>query len=210
MKATLDISLKRDAAPLAQTFARKLRLALSRRKNRLLIFGLRGTFAIKSVKGKQAASLTFSAGRIDLCDGVSDQARVTIETDFDKPDTQPNIIGFFRHPLAAWRFARLIRLPLPDWTESAENFWTLARGSENLPDQLIITNQDENRSLSFGEGTETAEILGSSRRLEALLIGQTTLADDVSRGKMRFRGSMQHMAGISNVCQQLLLGDLDG
>lgn len=207
--AAFEVNIDGEATPMVRVLASTLRLALQREDTHKLLSGLNGSFTVKSMKGAQAATYTFAGDQVTLRAGTSSKARVTIEADLDDDTVKPKITGLFRHPVSAMRFGQLLSLPLPSWTDSAKRFWAVTHHLPNMPEKLIITAKDESRNLTFGEGTQTAEIVGNARQLEPLLAGHAILADSLVTNKLQFRGSLEHFTGISNACQKILTGDLD-
>ncbi len=206
----LEVTIEPEATPLVRVLAKTLTLGLQRSETQALLASLRGVYTVKSIKGPQAATYTITHEEITLTAGRARNAKVTIETDFDDPSVKPKISGLFRHPLAALRFGKLLSLPLPNWADTAKRFYAAVQHLPDLPETLTVTNIDESRSLSFGEGGSSAEIIGTSAALESLLAGQDILVSMVMRGKLQFRGSLAHLSGLSNAGQKLLMGELDG
>ncbi len=210
MTQSYEVSIQSEATPMVRVLASTLRLALHREETQKLLSGLNGSFTVKSIKGSQAATYTFEGNQVSLTSGPSANAKVMIEVDLDDHHVKPKITGLLRYPLAAYRFGQLLCLPLPNWADSAKRFWAATCDLPNMPEKLIITNTDEDRSLTFGEGIDTVEIIGRTRRLEPLLAGQGILAEEVMTGKLQYRGSLEHLTGMSNACQKLLMGELEG
>lgn len=204
------VNIDREATPLVRVLASTLRLALQRLETHKVLSRLDGTFTVKSMKGTQAATYTFEKDRVTIKAGTSRKAKVIIEADLDDTSIKPNITGLYRHPFASIYFGKLLSLSLPSWADNAKRFWTVTLGLPNMPEKLIITATDESRSLSFGEGVNSAEIIGKASQLGPLLAGQSILVDDVMRGKLQFRGSLKYLTGISHAGQKFLVGDLDG
>ena len=79
-----------------------------------------------------------------------------------------------------------------------------------MPGQLIVTCTDEGRSLSFGDGSSSFEILGTTHQLETLLVGQSLLVVEAMGSNVRIKGTLEHLTGLSHAGQKLMLGELDG
>jgi len=205
-----EVTTDKEATPMVRVLASTLRLALQRPETQKLLSGLDGSFTVKSINGAQAATYTFDGNQVSLKAGKSKAAKVMIEADLDDPSAKPKITGLLRHPIAAMRFGELLSLPLPNWADSAKRFWAATYDLPNMPEKLIITNKDEDRSLTFGEGIETVELIGTTNILEPLFAGHSILSLDVMTGKLQYRGSLEHLTGMSNACQKLLMGELDG
>ncbi len=205
-----EVNIDREATPLVRVLASTLRLALQRQETHKILSKLDGSFTVKSMKGAQAATYAFEKDQVTIKAGTSRKAKVIIEADLDDDSVKPNITGLYRHPFAAMNFGKLLSLPLPSWADSAKRFWAVTFDLPNMPEKLIITATDESRNLTFGEGVNSAEIIGKASQLEPLLAGHSILVDEVIKGKLQFRGSLEYLTGISHAGQKLLVGDLDG
>ena len=192
--------------------AGRLRLTLGRPEGARLLRRLSGVFALKSARGPQAVSVICSPGEVRIEKGISRHAGVIVEADLGRPDARPTITGGRRRPLFARRVARLLSLPLPDWPESAERFWSFASSLRHIPPRLTITAADEDRSLSFGdhESEVGAQVIGPAEQLERLLAGQSILYREVAAGRLRYRGSGMHQAALSRANIKMMLGESGG
>lgn len=205
-----EVNVEAEATPLVRVLASTLRLALQRAETHKILAGLEGQFTIKDLNTPRAATYTIEGEDISIRAGTSRNAKIVIEADLDNSSAKPKIHGLFRHPLSAKRFGQLLELPLPNWADSAKRFWAATHDLPDMPEKLIVTNKLEKRNLTLGDGIETVEIIGNSKVLEPLLAGHGILADDVMRGRLQYRGSLKHLTGMSNACQRLLMGELDG
>ncbi|MDA0979040.1 MAG: hypothetical protein O3B72_10800, partial [Proteobacteria bacterium] len=192
-----------------RVFGNSLRLGLHRAPEDP-IQGLKAVFSIRSSKDHQAVTFRIDEEAVHLSPGVAPDAAIVITMDFDRPEDKPRISNLWRHPLLAWRIGKLLSLPLPNWADSAKRFWSASRDLPHMPARLIITCSDEQRSLSFGEGEPRVELIATAKVLEQLLVGNTLLVQELISGKVRIRGKLQHMAGLTQACQKLMLGEIHG
>ena len=184
-----------------RVFGNSLRLGLHRAPEDP-IQGLKAVFSIRSSKDHQAVTFRIDEEAVHLSPGVAPDAAIVITMDFDRPEDKPRISNLWRHPL--------LSLPLPNWADSAKRFWSASRDLPHMPARLIITCSDEQRSLSFGEGEPRVELIATAKVLEQLLVGNTLLVQELISGKVRIRGKLQHMAGLTQACQKLMLGEIHG
>jgi len=210
MSHKLELVIEDEAPPLVRVFANTLKLTLEQPKGHKIAAAAKGIFALQSTRGPQAVTIDIGVDEIRLTHGCSEQAQVVLQMDFNNPKLAPKIIGLFKHPLLAYRIGKLLSVPLPDWADSAKRFWAATHELSDMPDKLIITCTNEERSLSFGGGDSQVELYGSSDQLESMLVGNSLLVQDTIAGKIRFRGTLQHMAGLSQACQKLMLGEING
>ncbi len=210
MSNKLELVVEDEAPPLVRVFANTLKLTLEQPKGRKLAAAAKGIFSLQSTRGPQAVTIDIGVDEIKLTHGCSDRSQLVLQMDFNNPKLAPKVIGLFRHPLLAYRIGKLLSVPLPNWADSAKRFWAATHELSDMPDKLIITCTNEERSLSFGGGDSQVELYGSSNHLESMLVGNSLLVQDTIAGKIRFRGTLQHMAGLSQACQKLMLGEING
>jgi len=204
------IYFDREASPLARVFCNTLRLANQKPAGQAIIEDLVTCFSLKSSKGPQAITIDINSDSVRLSDGVSPQSSIVIEMDFDNPDARPKIGGAWKHPVLTYKIGQLLSVPLPNWADSAKRFWAATSHLPNMPTELVVTCTDERRSLSFGDGSSSFEILSTTNHLETLLIGQSLLVVEAMQGNVRIKGTLEHLTGISHAGQKLMLGELDG
>ncbi|MBT4159692.1 MAG: hypothetical protein HOC70_14055 [Gammaproteobacteria bacterium] len=207
---TVEVVTEEDAPPLVRVFANRFRLSLQRPQSQDLVSSLETVFSLKSTKNAQAVTITVSKGKLELTHGVAPNSDIVVSMDFDNPKASTHMSGQWRHPFAAYRVGKLLSLPLPNWADSAKRFWAMTCNEPNVPAKVTITCTDEDRSLSFGEGETATEIIGRSAVLEDVLAGNTLMLHLVIGGKLRYRGTMEHLAGLSQAGQKIMLGELHG
>ena len=210
MSTQKKIYFDREASPLARIFCNTIKLANQKSAGQAIIEGIATCFSLKSSKGPQAITIDINRDSVRLSDGVSPNSSIVIEMDFDNPAASPKITGAWKHPVLTYKIGQLLSLPLPNWADSAKRFWAATSDLPNMPGQLTVTCTDEGRSLSFGEGSTSFEILGTTDQLESLLVGQSLLVVEAMGGNVRIRGTLEHLAGLSHAGQKLMLGELDG
>ena len=210
MSTKKKIYFDKEASPLARVFCNTIRLATQKPAGQAIIENMAACFSLKSSKGPRAITIDISRDSVRLSDGVSPQSSIVIEMNFDNPAEKPKIRGAWKHPCVTYKISQLLSLPLPNWADSAKRFWAATSDLPNMPGQLTVTCIDEDRSLSFGDGSTSFEILGTASQLETLLIGQSLLVAEAMGGNVRIRGSLEHLAGLSGAGQKLMLGELDG
>lgn len=212
MSSQPEVVLEADASPIVRIIANNLKLALHEERIVRLMRSMRGSFALASTKDPQAVTITITSDNIHLSTGVSPRTKVVVRIDFDKmadPRHKPKIEGMFRHPYFTYQIGKLLSVPLPDWNDSAKRFWAAANGLPDMPAGLKVTCSDEDRSLNLGEGDDS-EIVADAHRLAELFVGNSILANEVQRQRIRVKLSMRHLAGLSNAGIKLLLGESHG
>ncbi len=207
---SLEVVTEEDAPPLVRVFANRLRLSLQRPGSQDVIAGLETVFALKSSKNAQALTISVKKGILELTHGVAPMADIVVTMDFDNPRAPTQVSGLWRHPLVAYKVGKLISLPLPNWADSAKRFWAMICDEPGVPAKITFTCTDEDRSLSFGEGDPEVGIIGKSVVLEDVLAGNSLMIHLVAGGKLRYRGTMGHLASLSQAGQKIMLGELHG
>lgn len=210
MSTQKNIYFDREASPLARVFCNTIKLAAQKPAGRAIIDEITTCFSLKSSKGPQAISIDINHDSVRLSDGVSIQSAIVIEMDFDNPAARPKISGAWKHPVLTYKIGQLLSVPLPNWADSAKRFWAATHHLPNVPGELVVTCTDEGRSLNFGDGSSSFEILGSSSQLESLLVGQSMLVVEAMARNVRIKGTLEHLTGLSHAGQKLMLGELDG
>jgi len=206
----IKITTEDDAPPIVRVFANRLRLSQQRPGSMKVMAGIRARFTLKSARNAQAVTIDVDDGKIHLSHGTSSKSQITITMDFDRPNAGKQVDGLWRHPFLAQRIGKLLALPLPNWAESAERFWAMIEDQPGIPPRIVITCTEEGRSLVFGEGESAVEIHGSASVLEDVLAGNSLIALQVMKGKLRFRGSLKDLAQLSAAGQKIMLGELHG
>lgn len=207
---TLSVRVEEDAPLLTRVFANRMRLCLQRPGSLETIRGLTATFALKSTTNAQAVTIKIEGDQIALAHGVDADCQIVIHMDFDDPKSPESVEGFWRHPRLARRIGNLMRLPLPNWVDSAKRFWAMTDGQPHMPAGITIVCTNENRSLNFGALEDTVEIIGRSASLEEVFAGTSLLLQAVTSGKVRYRGPIRYLAGLSGAGQKVMLGELHG
>lgn len=205
------VTVQNGAAPVVCVFANTLTLALQQAgstANASLLKGLNAVVSLKSCKDLQALTIRIYDQQLDLSTGVSPDAQLLVTMDFDEPDKTPEVIGAWRHPILALRISRLLSLPLPDWTITASRFWQLTWQEPFMPGRLVLTCSDTAQSLSFGDGTPRLEIIGNADSLSSLTAGNSVLAQEAMAGRLKIRGQLQHVAGVSGAGLKLMLREV--
>jgi hypothetical protein len=211
LNRSVSLHVEADAPPLVRVFYNTFKLTVQRSAGAQLVQKLDGcTFSLKSHKGPQALTVSVQQLDMTLTQGVSDKAQVILTLNFENPTDHPKVTGIVRHPILVFHINKLLSLPLPNWADSAKRFWSSTWDLKDMPSKLIINNTDENRSLELGEGPDQVEIIANAHQLESLLIGGSLLTSEVMAGKIKYRGSLCHLAALTNAGQKVLMGEVDG
>lgn len=198
------------APPLVMVFASIMRAIAEKPDGRALISAATGVVALQSSRGPQAVTLKITADSVLLEPGVDAKAAVVITMDFDQPQKRPKIRGLLRHPLLVYRVSKLLAYPSPDWQQAAPAFWALTQTLPDMPAAIQITCTDMHTSMLLGDAKPDVELFGKADALSSIMTGQAILVAEVMSGKINYRGSMQHLAGVSQACQKMMLGELHG
>ena len=78
-----------------------------------------------------------------------------------------------------------------------------------MPRAIKFISTDEGRDLTVGPGEPEFEISGTASNLSSLLSGSSVLVGDLLGGKLRIKGSLEHMTILSEVTLNLMLGGYD-
>lgn len=209
-----------EASPFVRVIASLLGFALRDDGLAAKAARAKGTLVLRSPAGNPTATLVFSPETITLSNGNTGGADIVVTADFERPESSPTIDGVFAHPIFGYLVLPLLNVKLPHWRQSAGTFWQLAEGQPAMPKQLTITCTDDNQSVSYScsdtvedhgeyvDADDSAEILANRATLERLLVGHAILVSEAIAGRVKFRGNVKQMAGISQMCQKLLLGEL--
>lgn len=209
MNAVPHIVFNEDASPLARVLAKSLSHALLTPDGARLLKAIDVPFAIKSSKGAQAVTIDATNDSVEVKNGIGSDTSIIIALDLDNPAIKPDIEkGLIFHPLNLYRISQLLSLPAPEWQESARTFWSQASTAPDTPDGLKLTNLSDGSQLDLGDTSEenqVVEIHGKTEDLQSLLSGQSLFAADLMAGKLRYRGTLKHLATLSAVGQSMLL-----
>ena len=156
-------------------------------------------------------SITVTVGRqsFHLQTGVLPSARVAFQLDINRlgePGYRPTVgkRGLW-HPWLCRRISRLLAMPRPTWHRRAADFWAAGSGLPDMPRCLKVTCTDDQQSVTLGKGEPEAELIGQADELERVLAGRRVLFNEVMRGRLQIRASMQHLAGLSNAGLEFML-----
>lgn len=202
---TVQITTETDASPIIRVLANRLRHAFRDNDARP---GFDAVVELISAADARRISVQVAKDAIHLKSGASSNRHLAITVDFNTMNVS-NIEGHWRYPLIAMKVNKLLNQPDPHWADSAKHFWSLVSDEPGVPGSLVITCRDEDRSVTFGEGPGI-ELVGTAKHLNEALTGSSLIAMMVITGQLRFRGSMQDLADISQAGQKIMLGELHG
>jgi len=206
---TIEVMVEEDAPLLPRVLANRLRCCLQRPGSDAILTGLATTFSLKSTKNAHAVTIAVKDRTLELSHGVAKDSQLIIHLDFDNPAAGERVEGLWRHPLLAMKIGKLMSLPLPNWADSAKRYWQSVCNDPYVPESLRVTCTDEDRSLNLGSGEDTIEIHGTSAQLAEIFSGNALLLQEVMAGKVRFRGHLKYLAGLSGSGQKIMLGDVE-
>ena len=200
----MDVVLEADATPLVRIIATTVRASMRDAGVERKAERLRGVFALRSAKDKQAVTMRFSRGRVDLARGVAPDAQVVVTVDLDNmsgPDApKPKVSGAARHPLFALGVSKLLEPAARPWSAHARDFWTFASDRERMPERLTVVCIDDGAVLELGDTAaadadadlEHYAIHGSADALVSIFSGNSVFGQDLLDGKVYAVGSLEH------------------
>ena len=206
------ISCGRDAPPIVRLVAGALRRAAGRRSSAWIIRCMRGICVLESEKDSQHLSITFAKGAVHVKSGISKPAKLHITINWGKyaePDYKPQMKGAWLHPLFTLGLLRLLAPSASGWEEAAERFWAVASKVPFTPSKLEVNCPSQSRRLTFGEGETAVLVEGEATQLNRLFNGEVLLLDAMMNSKLKARGTLQHLSGLSGVGVSLLMGKAD-
>ncbi len=210
--AAIVVTLEHDPVPIVCIIGNYLRQQLRHAVPASAAAKIHGKVALQSTVDPQAVTLNFSGKKIALTRGVSPDAKLTIQLDFNRmsdPSMKPVVKGLFRHPMTALQVDRLMAAtPAPDWTESARLYWSLIADQPGVPAAIAFSSTDQNKSVIVGKGDPEIDIEGTSDNLSNFLTGNAVLVQAVMTKQLFMRGSFEHLSILSGISVDMLLGEL--
>ncbi len=213
MNNDVEVRLARHAPPIARVIANSLKTASARSHIASLVAGMNGVFCLKSEHDAQHVTVSIRDGVINVKGGLDKRAVPVIIVDWNKMSSEgyePRAEGVWRRPFFSLKVSKLMSEPPPNWADSAKRFWAVASKTAHTPERLVVTCPKEARSLTFGEGDSTVEIVGSATNLSDVFTGSAVLADSVATGKLQVHASLEHLAGLSDAGIDILCGEARG
>lgn len=210
MASGFNFNVEDDPVPIVLIFHTMLIRALANPKCARIAAAINGSFSLASTTDAQSITISINGNNIDLKHGISGDARIIIHVDFSKmsnPGYKPRVAGYLKHPFFAYRVGRLLSFPAADWTDSANKFWAATHCLPGMPQAIKFLSSDENRDLTVGQGEPEIEISGPAISLSNLLSGSSVLVNDLMTGKLRVKGSLEHVTILSDVTFNLMLGE---
>ncbi|MDA0788461.1 MAG: hypothetical protein O2780_03275 [Proteobacteria bacterium] len=201
------VEFEPDAPPSVRIAAQVLEHALGTPAGAALLKGQHGQVALTSPSTQQTITLNINANRIVISRGL-DRPDVSVSTDLADPGANPQVRSAWRRPGLARRIRQLLMLGDPDWQEAAHRFWQRVHGMPGHPAGLHITCTDNGESLDLGEAAEVI-LEGSARPLSHVMCGRSILMHALVRKMISARGSMAHLALLSDATIGFLLDDFD-
>lgn len=212
MASGFEFKLEDDPVPIVLIFHTLLARALSDPGHARIATSIKGSFSLASTTDPQAITISVKGRTISLKHGISDDAKIIIHLDFDKmsdQDYKPKVEGFRRHPFFAYKVGRLLTFPTSNWSDDAKIFWDITHSTSRMPRAIKFISTDESKDLILGHGEPEIEISGTASNLSSLLSGSSVLVSDLLGGKLRIKGSLEHMTILSEVTLNLMLGGYD-
>lgn len=212
MASGFEFKLEDDPVPIVLIFHTMLARALSDPGHARIATSIKGSFSLASTMDPQAITIGIDGGTISLKHGISGDAKIIIRLDFNKmsdPDYKPKVEGFRKHPFFAYKVGRLLTFPTSNWSDDAKIFWDITHSISRMPRAIKFISTDESRDLTLGHGEPEVEISGTASNLSNLLSGSSVLVSDLLGGKLRIKGSLEHMTILSEVTLNLMLGGYD-
>ncbi len=196
----MEVVTEPDPTPLVMIIAGTVRRSLRAPGTAGRTRGVRGTFALRSLKDPQAVSVTLEESRILVRRGATG-ADVVISADLDlmaEPDPpKPKVSGAARHPRLALAAAKLLEPPLGSWQSEAEKFMEFALSSPEMPRPVRVVCTDDGAERTFGAVAGEPPVLelhGTAHRLVNAMSGSTLITQDVLDGKLQVCGSLRDLS----------------
>ena len=196
--AQLEISVEEHAPPVVLAVAATLQRAASRPRLGRRMARLSGVMALKSSVDRQAVTIRFRRGRIQLDRGVARDAGVVVTLDFNNMSgpsaPKPKVKGAARHPRFALGASQALEPPTDTWQEEAARFWAFAATGPRMPRSVLVVCTDDGAGLRLGEqeGEPAYELQGSTASLVSVFTGQTVMGEDFLAGRLQAAGSFEH------------------
>jgi hypothetical protein len=173
---------------------------------------LKGSFSLASTTDPQSITISIDGKSISLKHGISRHAKIIIHLDFNKmsdTDYKPKVEGLRKHPFFAYKVGRLLAFPVSNWSNDAREFWDITHAIPRMPKAIKFISTDQSQDLTLGHGEPEVEISGTASNLSSLLSGSSVLVSDLLGGKLRIKGSLEHMTILSEVTLNLMLGEYE-
>jgi hypothetical protein len=212
MASGFAFKLEDDPVPIVLIFRTLLTRALSDPRHARIAASIKGSFSLASTTDPQSITISIDGKTVQLKHGISGDAKIIIHLDFNKiSDTgyKPKVDGLRKHPLFAYKVGRLLTFPASNWSDEAKNFWDMTHAIPRMPKAIKFISTDQSRDLTLGHGEPELEISGTASNLSSLLSGSSVLVSDLLGGKLQIRGSLEHMAILSEVTFNLMLGEIE-
>lgn len=208
------LELENDAVPVVRIIAARITRALRHEDYRKRLEGFRSCIALASTADPQALTIRRKQNAIRLERGVARDAAIVIRLDFERigeAGYSPKVEGLLRHPLVAWQASRLLNFPVDTWADAAKRFWEQTAHFERMPASIRITCSDDDREIILGdhEHEPEVEIEGDGHALGKLFTGSSILVQSVIKRQIKIVSSFEHIAVLSGVTLQLMLGEID-
>lgn len=204
----IAIEMEDDPVPIVKIIAAQFRRSSRHPEFARAASRFNGTFALASTTDPQSVTVQGSNGRLMVRHGVTDDAKLVVRLDFNKPDEKPTIDGLWRHPLLALSVSKLMESYDKNWTDCANQFWERASRVPGMPRAIRLRCSDENRELVLGEGEPQVLLVGTANQLASLLGGSTVFVLAAMDGQIKIDGSFEHLAILSEVTKDMMLGEL--
>jgi hypothetical protein len=208
----MQIRLEPDPPPIVRIVATTLRRAAADAKLAAVLEKMHGVAALKSASDPQAATMRFDRGVILVERGVAADVGVVIEADFatmnDPTPPKPKVTGAARHLQFALALGKVLDPPKGNWRDAGHHFWEFAGTRPGMPAALEVVNTDNGERILLGGGEPRAELHGSAHWLTVALSGNSLIGEDIVAGKLRFVGTLAHLATLTGHSIDLMLNGL--
>jgi hypothetical protein len=208
----VTVTVADDAPPVARVLAATLqRAAAADPRAAATMARLRGSFAMRSAKDSQAATIRFRKGEVEVVGGVDPGAGVVVTADLDNLSTpgapKPKVRGAARHPVLALRTARLLEAaPAGGWQGAVRDWWERAGGRPGRPSGLRVVVDGEALVVGDAGRPVPIEVHGPAWAVQAVFGGGESLAQFWLDGKLRLRTDTPTAWRLEGVVQALMFG----
>jgi hypothetical protein len=195
-----------DPTPIVRTIAARFRRRIRDPGFIAAARLLDGVFGLASTTDAQTVTITGRDARLLLTRGISPQAKIIVRLDFSRP-SGAQLEGAGRHPQLAQRVQNLLAENEADWIATADRFWQLCAGEPGMPTAMALHCTDDSRQHQLGKGEADASVYGAARHLNDVFGGNEVFIEAMFRRRLRAVCSLAHAAVLSQLTQQLKLGN---